>query len=79
ALRAGKHVVVDKPFALSLAEARDLAALAAQCGKQLAVFHNRRFDSDFRSVRAGIEEDLVGRVTHFESHFDRFRPEIRDR
>lgn len=79
ALRAGKHVVVDKPFALTLAEAQDLAALAAQCGKQLAVFHNRRFDSDFRSVRAAIEEGLVGRVTHFESHFDRFRPEIRDR
>jgi predicted dehydrogenase len=79
ALRAGKHVVVDKPFALSLAEAQDLAALAAQCGKQLAVFHNRRFDSDFLSVRAAIDGGLVGRVTHFESHFDRFRPEIRDR
>lgn len=79
ALRAGKHVVVDKPFALTLAQAQDLVTLAARCGRQLAVFHNRRFDSDFRSVRAGIEEGLVGRVTHFESHFDRFRPEIRDR
>ncbi|MBV2151186.1 oxidoreductase [Sphingobium sp. AS12] len=79
ALRAGKHVVVDKPFALSLAEAKDLAALAAQCGRQLAVFHNRRFDSDFLSIRAGIEDGLVGRITHFESHFDRFRPDVRDR
>ncbi|MEC3948013.1 oxidoreductase [Sphingobium sp. HWE2-09] len=79
ALRAGKHVVVDKPFALSLAEARDLAALANAHGRQLAVFHNRRFDSDFLSIRAAIEDGVVGRVTHFESHFDRFRPEVRDR
>jgi predicted dehydrogenase len=43
------------------------------------VFHNRRFDSDFRSIRAAIEEGMIGRVTHFESHFDRFRPEVRDR
>ncbi|MBU0931803.1 MAG: oxidoreductase [Alphaproteobacteria bacterium] len=79
ALRAGKHVVVDKPFALSLAEARDLAKLAQTHGRQLTVFHNRRFDSDFLSIRAAIEEGTIGRVTHFESHFDRFRPEVRDR
>lgn len=79
ALRAGKHVVVDKPFALSLAEARDLARLAHTHGRQLTVFHNRRFDSDFLSIRAAIEEGSIGRVTHFESHFDRFRPEVRDR
>ncbi len=79
ALRAGKHVVVDKPFALSLDEARSLAALARSSGRQLAVFHNRRFDSDFLSIRAAVEEGTIGRVTHFESHFDRFRPEVRDR
>ncbi|QGP81074.1 oxidoreductase [Sphingobium sp. CAP-1] len=79
ALRAGKHVVVDKPFALSLADARDLAALAARVGRRLAVFHNRRFDSDYLSIRAAIEGGAVGRVTHFESHFDRFRPAVRDR
>jgi len=79
ALRAGKHVVVDKPFALSLAEARDLAALANANERLLAVFHNRRFDSDFLSIRAAITDGVIGRVTHFESHFDRFRPEVRDR
>ncbi|NWK96361.1 dehydrogenase [Sphingobium lactosutens] len=79
ALRAGKHVVVDKPFALSLAEARELVALADAVGRTLAVFHNRRFDSDYLSVSAAIAEGAVGRVTHFESHFDRFRPEVRDR
>ena len=79
ALRAGKHVVVDKPFALTLAQARDLAQLAQASGRQLTVFHNRRFDSDFLSIRAAIDDGLVGRVTQFESHFDRFRPQVRDR
>ncbi|MCW1383897.1 oxidoreductase [Novosphingobium sp. KCTC 2891] len=79
ALRAGKHVVVEKPFALSLAEARDLAALAQEQGRMIAAFHNRRWDSDFLSVRAAIDRGLVGRVVHFESHFDRFRPHVRDR
>ncbi|MCI4592392.1 oxidoreductase [Sphingobium sp. BYY-5] len=79
ALRAGKHVVVDKPFALSLAEARDLASLADAVGRRLTVFHNRRFDSDYLSIRAAIQDGAIGRVTHFESHFDRFRPQVRDR
>jgi predicted dehydrogenase len=79
ALRAGKHVVVDKPFALSLADARGLAVLARDRDKLLTVFHNRRFDSDFLSIRAAITEGIVGRITHFESHFDRFRPQVRDR
>lgn len=79
ALRAGKHVIIDKPFALTLEDARELVRLAEQAGRLLTVFHNRRFDSDFLSVRKAIDQGLVGRVTHFESHFDRFRPEVRDR
>lgn len=79
ALDAGKHVVIDKPFALSLAEARALAALAGERGLVLQVFQNRRWDSDFLSVRAGMAEGLVGEVIHFESRIDRFRPAIRDR
>lgn len=79
ALRAGKHVVVDKPFALSFTEAHSLAALSQETGRRLTVFHNRRLDSDFLSIRAAIEDGIIGRVTHFESHFDRFRPQVRDR
>lgn len=79
ALRAGKHVVVDKPFALSLEEAQSLAALAEAQGRQLVVFHNRRFDSDYLTIAHHIGAGVIGRVTHFESHFDRFRPDIRDR
>jgi len=79
ALEAGKHVVVDKPFALDLAQARTLVAAAERCDRQLCVFHNRRWDSDFLSVRAAIADGVVGAVRHFESHFDRFRPQVRDR
>lgn len=79
ALRAGKHVVVDKPFTLDLAEARALIALAEETGRQLTVFHNRRWDSDFRSVRKAIDAGLVGDPAHLEIHFDRFRPQVRDR
>ncbi len=79
ALRAGKHVVVDKPFALTFAEASSLVQLAAETERHLTVFHNRRFDSDFLTVRKAIAEGLIGRVTHYESHFDRFRPEVRNR
>ena len=79
ALTAGKHVVVDKPFTLNLAEAREVVALAEAQERLLAVFHNRRWDSDFLGVRQSIGSGLLGRVTHFESHFDRFRPEVRQR
>lgn len=79
ALRAGKHVVVDKPFTLTLAEARELAALAASQNRVLSVFQNRRWDSDFLALRAVLAEGRLGEVLYFESHFDRFRPEVRAR
>jgi predicted dehydrogenase len=79
ALRHGKHVVVDKPFTLTVAEARALKALADTKGLLLSVFQNRRWDSDFLSVSKAISQGLLGTVTHFESHFDRFRPIVRDR
>ncbi|WP_018150350.1 oxidoreductase [Leeia oryzae] len=79
ALLAGKHVVVDKPFTLNLTEADDLIATARSMGKILSVFHNRRWDGDFLTVQTVIKKGLLGRLTHFESHFDRYRPLVRDR
>ena len=79
ALAAGVHVVVDKPFALDLAQARGLIAAAEQAGRHLWVFHNRRWDSDYLTVRLAIERGDIGRVAHFESKIDRFRPIVRDR
>jgi predicted dehydrogenase len=79
ALNAGKHVVVDKPFALGAAEARTMAETARAAGKLLTVFHNRRWDSDFLTVKRLIADRTLGEVVQFESHFDRFRPVVRDR
>ncbi|MFC0402557.1 oxidoreductase [Paraburkholderia rhizosphaerae] len=78
-LEAGKHVVVDKPVTLSAADARTLANLAQSRHLVFAPFHNRRWDGDFMTVRALLQSGELGRVTHFESHFDRFRPVIRQR
>ncbi|GGP19256.1 oxidoreductase [Silvimonas iriomotensis] len=79
ALAAGKHVVVDKPFTTTLAEARSLIAQAREVGKVLSVFQNRRWDADFLTVKKLLADDDLGRVVHFESHFDRFRPVVRQR
>lgn len=79
ALKAGKHVVVDKPFTLDASEARELAALAQQNGLLLSVYQNRRFDADFLTLRDLLDAGALGRPVYFESHFDRFRPAVRDR
>jgi scyllo-inositol 2-dehydrogenase (NADP+) len=76
ALEAGKHVVIDKPFATSVAEAEELAALAKARGLVLCPFHNRRWDSDFLAVRALIESGRLGEILLYEAHWDRFRPEL---
>lgn len=79
ALLAGKHVVVDKPFTVNLQEARELDMLAKQQKRLLSVFHNRRWDSDFLTVKTLLAEGAMGDVVQFESHYDRFRLEVRDR
>lgn len=79
ALEAGKHVVVDKPFTVTLSQARELEALAKSLGRLLSVFHNRRWDSDFLTVKALLSEGTLGEIEYFESHFDRYRPQVRNR
>jgi scyllo-inositol 2-dehydrogenase (NADP+) len=74
ALQAGKHVVIDKPFAATSAQARELWQLSWEKGVVLAPFHNRRWDGDFLTVADLVEKQAVGRLVTFESHFDRFRP-----
>ncbi len=79
AMEAGKHVVVDKPFTVTLSQARELEALAKSRGLVLSVFHNRRWDSDFLTLKGLIAEGKLGEVSYFESHFDRYRPQVRNR
>jgi scyllo-inositol 2-dehydrogenase (NADP+) len=74
ALKAGKHVVIDKPFAGTSEEARELIELATEKGVLVAPFHNRRWDGDFLTLKNVLESGELGRVVTIESHFDRFRP-----
>ena len=78
ALQAGKHVVIDKPFAETSAQAEELIALAAAKGLVLAPFHNRRWDGDFLTVKKVLAGGKLGRLVTFESHFDRFKPAPRE-
>ena len=79
ALRAGKDVVVDKPFTVTLAEARSLAEIAAEHKRLLSVFHNRRWDSEILATKAILQAGVLGEVSHYECHMDRFRPAVRRR
>nr|WP_137936204.1 oxidoreductase [Chitinivorax sp. B] len=79
ALQANKHVVIDKPFTLTVAEAEALLAEARFRHRLLSVFHNRRWDSDFLALQAVITSGRLGNVVHLESNFNRFRPEVRHR
>jgi len=79
ALKAGKAVVVDKPFARSRADAARLVDLAREKGLLLSVFHNRRWDADFLALQAEIAAGGLGHVVAYESRFDRYRPAVRDR
>ncbi|HEY6709815.1 MAG TPA: oxidoreductase [Actinomycetota bacterium] len=74
ALRAGRHVVVDKPFTLTTADADELIGLAEAADRRLSVFHNRRWDGDFLTVRRCLDAGLLGNVSSFTSRYDRFRP-----
>ena len=74
ALEAAKNVVVDKPVALSSDEVAQLAELAGGIGLHLFPFHNRRFDNDFLTISKLMDERSLGRLVHFESDFDRWRP-----
>ena len=72
ALLAGKHVVVEKPFATTVAEATELTELAHRLGLYLSVFQNRRYDSDFRTVQQVVTSNALGDMAEAEIHYDRY-------
>ena len=76
-LQAGKHVVVDKPFTVTSEEATNLIELAASQNKLITVYQNRRWDSDFLTVKKVIDSNLLGNLVEYEAHYDRFRNTIR--
>lgn len=73
-LLAGKHAVVEKAFTTTVAEAQELAKIAKEKGLKLAVFQNRRWDSDFKTVQKIINDGVLGDLVEAEFHFDRYNP-----
>ena len=73
ALQAGKHLVVDKPFTITTAEADELIEVAAKGDRVLSVYQSRRFDSDIRTIQKVISSGLLGAIVELESRYDRFR------
>lgn len=78
ALESGKHVVVEKPFTPTAAEAQELIDTARRAGKVLAVYQNRRWDVDFLTVKDLLKNNTLGRIVDFETHFDRWSPAVKD-
>ncbi len=77
ALEAGKHVVTEKPFVTKVEDGKKLIALSEKTKKVLTVFHNRRWDGDFLTVKKLIKSGRLGDIKQFESHLDRWRPQTR--
>ena len=75
-LLAGKHVIVEKPFTITVAEGEELMALAKQCNKLITVYQNRRFDSDYRTVKKIVDEKWLGQIVEAEIHYDRYKEDI---
>lgn len=76
ALLAGKHVLVEKAFTTTVAEAETLTALAKEKNRHISVFHNRRWDSDFCTVREIYDKGILGDLVEAEFHFDRYNPQL---
>ena len=76
ALLSGKHVIVEKPFTVTVAEADELIALARERQLVLSVFHNRRWDGDFMTVREVVRQQLLGKLVECEFRWDRYRPVV---
>ncbi len=76
ALLAGKHVLVEKAFTTTVAEAEELKEIAAEKKLKLTVFHNRRWDSDFKTVNDIYQKNILGDLVEAEIHFDRYNPKL---
>ncbi len=76
ALNAGKHVIIEKPFTVTVKEGKELIDLAKKQNKKLSVYQNRRYDSDYRTIKKVLDQNLLGELVEVEMHFDRFKEEL---
>ncbi len=75
-IEAGKHLVVEKPFTATLAQAEELIGLASRKNVKISVYQNRRYDSDYKTIKKVLEEGLIGKIIEAEIRYDRFTPEL---
>ncbi|MFA4867272.1 MAG: Gfo/Idh/MocA family oxidoreductase [Pedobacter sp.] len=75
-LQAGKHVLVEKPFTPTSAEAKELFDLARSVGKKIFIYHNRRWDSDCTSIQKVVESGQLGQINEVHYRYDRYRKAI---
>jgi scyllo-inositol 2-dehydrogenase (NADP+) len=75
-LEAGKHVLIEKPVSANAAEAKELFDLGKKVNRQVMVYQNRRWDSDFLSVKEVIESGKLGKLTEVHLRYDRYKPEL---
>ena len=76
ALEAGKHVVVEKPFTVTVKEGNELIELATRQNKKLSVYQNRRYDSDYKTIKKILLQNVLGELVEVEMHFDRYKEEL---
>lgn len=75
-LEAGKHVVVEKPFTITVKEGNELIELAKKQDKKLSVYQNRRYDSDYKTIKKVLAQNILGDLVEVEMHFDRYKEEL---
>ena len=76
ALLAGKHTLVEKAFTTTAAQAEELREIADEKNLKLVVFQNRRWDSDFKTVKHILDRKILGDIVEAEIHFDRYNPNL---
>ena len=76
AILARKHLIVEKPFTATVEQAEELIALAKKKKVKISVYQNRRYDSDYKTVKYILEEEWLGRIVEAEIHYDRYTPEL---
>ncbi len=76
ALEAGKHVVVEKPFTVTVSEGNELIEIAKKQNKKLSVYQNRRYDSDYKTIKKILSQNILGQLIEVEMHFDRYKEDL---
>ncbi|MFE4897446.1 oxidoreductase [Peribacillus butanolivorans] len=78
-LLAGKHVILEKPMVVETWEAEELIQIAEKKELLLSIYHNRRWDNDFLTIKKLMNDGVLGEINTYQVHYDRFRPVVRDR